>query len=131
MKEMMSEGKREMPLTIPFHPLLKGEETVMMIIRLGNIFPLSHFRLISQISPIKKAYAYECVCVCVYVCLADAILGFLKKAQNHGPRLCFVFLASAHLPWKICHHSCYFPIFSLFSHSCHFRTPTTCLTFGF
>lgn len=38
-----------MSLPIPICPLLKGEETVMMIIRLGNIFPLSYFRLISQI----------------------------------------------------------------------------------
>lgn len=54
-----------MPHPIPICSSLKGEETVMMIIRLGNIFPLSHFRLISQIPSIKKAHAFVRALVCV------------------------------------------------------------------
>lgn len=62
MNEMMSEGKREMPLTIPFYPLLKGEETVMMIIRLGNIFPPLTFPSDFPDFPNQKG-----ICICVWV----------------------------------------------------------------
>lgn len=92
-----------MPFPIPICPLLKGEETVMMIIRLGSVF-----RLIPD-SPCWLGWAGCAVCererTRTHVCLADAILGSPKKARDDGPSLCFVCMASVHLPWKICHRS--------------------------
>lgn len=106
---------------IPICPLLKGEETVMMIIRLGNIFPPLTFPSDFPDTPPSKRHMHMCVCAFLFVCLADAILGSSKKAGNDGASLCFVFMATTHLPWKICQRSYYFPIVSFFP--CHFGTP--------
>lgn len=70
-----------MSLPIPSCPPLEGEDTVMLIIRLGNIFPLSHFRLISQIPPIKKANACVCACVCI------SLMQFWVLPRKHGPMM--------------------------------------------
>lgn len=53
---------RKMSLPIPICPVLKGEETVMMIIRQGNIFPPLIFPANFPDSPHRKGI---CVCGCV------------------------------------------------------------------
>ncbi len=55
-----------MSLSISFYPLLKGEETVMMIIRLGNISPPLTFPSDFPDFPNQNGI---CVCVCALACV--------------------------------------------------------------
>lgn len=119
-----------MSLPIPICPLLKGEETVMMIIRLGNIFPLSYFRLISQIPPrLKKPMQMrmrarlKCTCVSLMqfqalprkqeTTVQVSVLCSWRQFTCHG-RFVILHTVSPSFPhfglssWDTCHRSFHF-----------------------